>query len=972
MELPTFGLRARLIALIAFAVVPAIALNFYSAVQQRESAALAAIEDARNVGRLAAREQSRLIAGSKQLLQGLALLPEMKDPRQAPACTRALSELVKAYPFYTSFGVATLDGNVWCSSRPLPGKVNVGDRVYFRRAVESNNFSVGNYIFGRVTGVHAFNVGQPLFINEKLVGVMYVGVNLNWVNEMLSAIRLPENSVVFVVDSEGTLLARYPEVKDAVGKSLNIAALTNTMLKNDQEGTADVLGSDGVDRFFAYAPLKDTAGGNVYVAVGVSKNVVYASAQQQFTRNLMLLLVVATIALIAAWGGSNAFVLKRIKALATAAQRLAAGDLQARTGLPHGKEELGHLASTFDRMANGLQLMSTALSRVHRALKALTAANRAVARASDEQALMVEICSIVAKTGGYRCSWIGHVGHEDNRRITLSTSAGFENEFALSNLNATWGNGASHSFVAQAIREVRPVVLHNILTDYEKTAYREEAVRYGYASAAAFPIVILGKVVAVFVIHSEESNAFESEELDLLHEIAQDLAFGVSTLRARQEHDRALEHMAYYDSLTGLPNRAYFERRVHQTISSHSNTQSFALMIIDLNRLWEVNDALGFHHGDSILKEVSNRLKELFADDTIVARMRGDEFAVLLPAPSREHVENAVLCIQTALNETVTINEISVDVSVVIGISLFPQHGTEPIQLIRHADVAMHQAKKSGSRHGFYTAENDADSKLRLAMVTELRHAIEHDELVLHYQPKIDVQTGRICGLEALVRWHHPTKGMIPPDAFIPLAEQTWLIKPLTEWVLKTALRQTMVWHKSGWKLPVAVNLSAKNLHDESLVKNIEQLIAETGAEPWWLELEITEGAVMDDPEHALRTLNQLSAMGIILYIDDFGTGYSSLRYLNELPVDAVKIDKSFVLNMLDQPGAAAIVRSTISLAHDLGLRVVAEGVENEEMWTRLVTLKCDSAQGFYFSKPLPADKCLEQFALQTKSRAFK
>jgi EAL domain-containing protein (putative c-di-GMP-specific phosphodiesterase class I) len=298
-----------------------------------------------------------------------------------------------------------------------------------------------------------------------------------------------------------------------------------------------------------------------------------------------------------------------------------------------------------------------------------------------------------------------------------------------------------------------------------------------------------------------------------------------------------------------------------------------------------------------------------------------------------------------------------VDVHVSIGIALYPSHGTDADELIRKMDVAMNEAKKTGNNYAIYSESQDQDAPRRLALAGDLRRAIENDELELHYQPKIDIRTGKVCGTEALARWHHPVHGVLSPVEFIPLAEHTGLIHPLTEWALETAMRQSHDWREAGLLIPVAVNLSARNLRDPRLQDKIKDRCLAWGIAPGMLELEITESDIMEDPAGALEMLTRLHEQGMPIHIDDFGTGYSSLSYLQKLPVDTLKIDKSFVADMLFNKDSATIVRSTIKLAHDLGMKVIAEGVEEKAMFSRLRTMGCDVAQGFYFGQPMPEER---------------
>ena len=699
--------------------------------------------------------------------------------------------------------------------------------------------------------------------------------------------------------------------------------------------------------------------------MGLSTDVVFAAANREFKRNLIWLVGVGVAAILLALWISDILVLRRVQALATAAKRLGEGDLSARSGLPHRKrEEIGQLASSFDHMANGLQIMSAAMQRVHRALQTLSACNRVIVGTTQERQLLDEICRTIVTTGGYRYAWIGYAEHTEARAIR--TAAQFGNDDSQHTppdevIDSTWTDGAGgRGLVATAIRTLQPCVAHKGSATSNEANWAQAASRYGFASGVAFPLSFHGKAMGALLIYAAEDGAFNAEERELLAQAAQDIAVGVSMLRTRVEHDQALEHMAYFDGLTGLPNRAQLENSLRRAIANANHDgESLALTIVDIARLWEVNDAMGFHHGDQLLKEIGARIRNLFGAGIVVARMRGDEFSVVLPGAFAEDAVKAVQRIMDALKEPFSIGDLSLEVGAVAGVSLYPQHGQDAPNLIRHADVAMHQAKKSGKGYAFYTAEDDANQAKRLTLVGELRRAIKTSELVLYYQPKIDMISGQMSGMEALVRWVHPARGMIPPDEFISLAEQTGLINPLTEWVIRAALKQSATWRKVGLSVPIAVNLSARSLRDLELPEKIRGILSEFGAAPEWLQIEITEGGVMEDTERALEILWQLSAMGIKLFIDDFGTGYSSLGYLKKLPVDAVKIDKSFVIDMLTDADSAKIVRSTIGLAHDLDLAVVAEGVENQAVWDQLASLGCDVAQGYHISKPLPAEQVL-------------
>jgi predicted signal transduction protein with EAL and GGDEF domain len=342
-------------------------------------------------------------------------------------------------------------------------------------------------------------------------------------------------------------------------------------------------------------------------------------------------------------------------------------------------------------------------------------------------------------------------------------------------------------------------------------------------------------------------------------------------------------------------------------------------------------------------------------DSDTIARFGGDEFAILLPTANETQSTMVAEKVATALADPFHIEGQQLYTSASIGIASYPQHGHDASTLIQHADIAMYMAKKSTAGWALYDSVQDRHSIGRLGLMAELRHAVDKNSLELHYQPKCDINTGETQSAEALLRWNHPEHGFIPPEEIISLAEQTGFIHEITVWVLETAIKQATQWIKKGIKLNIAVNLSAHNLQDEKIVKFIRELLAETGFSPKYLTLEITENAMMSDPEHAVKILGHLSAMGIRLAVDDFGTGFSSLGYLKRLPVNELKIDKSFVFDMVKNDNDAVIVRSTIDLAHNLGLKVVAEGVEDKDTMDLLKILRCDTAQGYLISKPIPA-----------------
>ena len=440
------------------------------------------------------------------------------------------------------------------------------------------------------------------------------------------------------------------------------------------------------------------------------------------------------------------------------------------------------------------------------------------------------------------------------------------------------------------------------------------------------------------------------------------LAIAFVVIRNARGQAHLLRHQAMYDNLTGLPNRALFADRLQQAILiGRREKQPFALIAMDLDRFKEINDTLGHYAGDRVLQHMADCVRACLRESDTVARMGGDEFTVLLTAVN--DLDGAVAVaekILKAFDEPLEISGQKIEIAASLGIAMFPEHGEDPVVLLREADAAMYLAKQIHGGYKVYSKELGQGADDRVALQGELRRAIAANELVLHYQPKIDFGSDRVSGVEALVRWQHPQHGLLPPDKFIPLAEQTGLIKPMTQHILKIALHQCEEWQRAGLDLSIAVNISAISIQDPEFPDQVARLLKESTVPPSRIELEITETAVMAEPVRAVNCIKRLSALGLQVSIDDFGTGYSSMAHLKELLVAKIKIDKSFVKDVAVNHNDAVIVRSTIELGHNLGLKVVAEGVETEAAWDRLKALGCDDAQGYYMSHPLPADKLAE------------
>ncbi len=521
--------------------------------------------------------------------------------------------------------------------------------------------------------------------------------------------------------------------------------------------------------------------------------------------------------------------------------------------------------------------------------------------------------------------------------------------------------GPCHCSPGTAVFRREPVIVTRIATDPLWILWREPALAHGLQACSSWPIFGKNnKVLGAMSLYYRDQLQPSAKELQVIA-IAANLA-GIA-IENKETEDR-IRYLAHFDEMTALPNRALFNQILnHAMKSAHRRQQKMAVMFVDLDRFKNINDTFGHSAGDQALREFAERMRSCLRENDTVARMGGDEFYVLIEELAGGEIAAGVAGkILEEASRPFYVDQQECHLSASIGIAIFPDDGVDAGALLKNADIAMYRAKSDGKNaYRFYSASKNTHSVAKLALESQLRRAIENQELVLHYQPKVDVFTGRINGVEALVRWQHPELGLLPPQHFIPLAEETRLIIPLSKQILRDACQDACIINQaSNYPVRVAVNLSARQLDDEQFPDAIERLLAQTGLDADLLQLELTESMVMDNPEQAVEIMNRLRAIGVRLDIDDFGTGYSSLAYLKRFPVYSLKIDRSFIQDIPTGPNDTAITQAIIAMAHSMGMRVVAEGVERKEQAEALRQFGCDEYQGFYFSRPVPLNRLLE------------
>lgn len=600
------------------------------------------------------------------------------------------------------------------------------------------------------------------------------------------------------------------------------------------------------------------------------------------------------------------------------------------------------------------------LARVYAVLSGI---NALMVRECDRESLFREACRIAVEQGGFRMAWIGIVDPNVIKIVPVA-SAGIEAQHlaGLKELfSSDMGTVLSNTMVAQAIKEKKAIVSNDVQND-PKILLLKKYTDPGVRSLAVLPLIVADETIGVLTLYASQIEFFEEEGLKLLTELAGDISFAIDHIAKQAQ----LDYLAYYDVLTGLANRSLFLERVAQYLrSAASGSYKVAVALIDLERFKNINDSLGRAAGDALLKQVAEWLTCSLGDANLTARVGADHFAVVIPVVEKEGSVVALLHkkIESLLNHPLQLSDGVFRIAFKCGIALYPDDGTDAEALLRNSETALRKAKVTGDRYLLYTKAMTASVADKLTLENQLRRAIENEEFVLHYQPKINIGSGKLVSAEALIRWNDPLTGLVPPGCFIPVLEETGLIYEVGRWALHKAIEDYLRWRATN--LPavrIAVNVSPLQLRHRDFVNEIGQVIGINTHAAAGLELEITESLIMEDVMHSIVSLKAIRAMGVSIAIDDFGTGFSSLSYLSRLPVDTLKIDRSFVLDMTLSQEGLALVSTIITLAHALKLKVVAEGVETEEQLRLLRILNCNEMQGFLFSKPLPSDSFETRF----------
>jgi len=595
------------------------------------------------------------------------------------------------------------------------------------------------------------------------------------------------------------------------------------------------------------------------------------------------------------------------------------------------------------------------IRRMNRVYAVLSGINTLIVRVRDRGELFQEACRIAVEEGHFALAWIGLVDREAMQLKLMASHDTTQGYVDLLPLGLDRSAPGGFGLAGRAVWERRAMIANDIATGTQLNLLTEEALARGFRSLVALPLMLNDEVIGVLSLYADTPGYFDDDEMKLLLELAGDIAFALDHL---EKADR-LEYLAYHDPLTGLANRRLFEDRLGQFIGEAVREErKLAVLMIDVVRFKTINDTFGRSAGDGLLKELAERAALHSGDRSGLARLGSDHFGFVIPgAESADEVGRRLKTMQQAvLDRPFTIGGADLRIGAKIGIVICPDDGTDADTLLKNAEVALKRAKASAEPYLFFNDKMTERVAEKLMLENRLRQALEKEEFVLHYQPKLDLDSGQVIGVEALIRWQNPDGGLVPPMQFVPLLEETGLILEVGTWALRQAVTDHGRLAGLGLApLRIAVNVSPMQLRRADFVDILRTTIAE-GASPTGIDLEITESVVMEDVADNIRKLKEVNAMGVHIAIDDFGTGYSSLAYLAKLPVQTLKIDRSFVITMLQEPATMTLVSTMISLAHSLRLKVVAEGVDADEQAKMLRLLRCDQIQGYLFSKPLPLD----------------
>jgi len=889
------SIRTQMFLLVLVSMLPAVGILAWQLTAASTQARDAAYAKVKVLADDTAAVLAQVLRENETVLGRLAERPLVRA-LDAKNCDPIVREYVLLHPEYTTLGVRDLQGNIICSYVPNPvAQLNPRDFPWFEEGLRSGKFTVGDAFLGRQTNRWVSVLTYPIRDEAgKASGLLALPVDLVRLNQRLLG-SVPSSAIVAAIDRQGKILLRSVEIESWAGKPIPAQAVE--ALRDLREGFSPATGVDGVPRLYAIVTVP-LAGWKL--VAGVPESEVFAAYRAALARGILIGVSTLALALAIAWWLGSVMA-KPIDDLARASARVAAGDTSARARLA-GPAEIKAVARQFNLMLD--------------------------ARARAEESIRA---------------------NEEHLRTIIDTEPEcvklLDKHGRLLDMNAAGLAMIEAGDLAQvAGRPLGTLILPEHLDAFHELT---KNVLKGNKGTLVFEIEGLKGTRRWLETHAAPMTTREGETVLL----------GVTRdITERRHAEERLSYLAHHDELTGLPNRTLFYDRLQQAmIDADRHGRLVAVVFVDLDRFKNVNDTLGHEAGDQLLKGTAERLTGAVRRGDTVARLSGDEFTIVLA--DMGHVEDAARVAQKILDvfaQAFRIAGRDLFIGASLGITVFPSDTRDAGELLRNADIAMYRAKEAGRNIcQFYAAEMTAKATEAMVLESDLRRGLERGEFLLHYQPIVDGR-GTILGAEALLRWQHDERGLVPPAQFIALAEETGLIMPIGDWVLREACAQAHAWRGlNGASFRIAVNVSARQFRHGGLAQTVEKILKETGLDPHALDIEITESVLMQQESFTQELFSQLNGRGVSFSIDDFGTGYSSLSYLKRFPIDYLKIDRSFIRDVTTDADDAALVKAIIGMAHDLGIQTVAEGVETREQRAFLLLHGCDAMQGFYFSRPV-------------------
>lgn len=901
------SLKCRLILLLVIVALPGILVIYQHARAERETIIEQISQQARQYTHQIALRQRDIIHNVHNYLEQLSHQPAVQSPA-SQACSDFLASILKLDTTFINLGVPDADGELRCNALPMTERINVADRKYIQTALRQQRFSMSSLLYDRATHTTSVNFAYPVYSpdSHELAGAAVAVVSLNWWSSQLATLELPPGSIAIITDMNDSVVAAYPPDEEILGQSaqqFGFQAITPDFKDLTTERVTD---SRGVQRLFAHARLYEPPDSKpVTISIGLPIDAAIAQAQERFVDLLLLYgLVMILIALIVT-RGVTVSVLQPLARLTEATRKLERGQIDFRQ-TPTGVTELQALEQRFLNMATTrLQAEQT----IHQHHEELTAVFNSLPDLY------------------FRVDAHGRI---------LDYRSAPDSELYL----------PPGQFLHHSITSLMP-------DDVQQTFQQHLAIHLNTGKITHWQYQLQV---------GEHQRSYEAR----LNRIqgTEHFAIVIRDITKQKEADELIWHQAHFDSLTQLPNRnRLHDQLVKEVRRSQRKQRSLAVLFIDLDHFKEVNDSLGHDLGDQLLIQAAQRLQSCLREDDILARQGGDEFTLLLPDLDRQScVETISQHILSSIAQPFQLGEQRAYVTASIGIALYPDDASTPDELLRAADQAMYAAKARGKNcHHYFTAAMQKQAMERVRIINDLHSALEAGQFLLHYQPVVDMSSGKIIKLEALIRWQHPQSGLISPAVFIPLAEETRLIHPIGHWVFQQVLRDLPRIQKHfGAHIQVSFNVSPVQFSGpDNPLSFWSETLQRLNIDGSNLIVEITEGVMMESSEQIRQQLAELQHTGLQLALDDFGTGFSSLSYIHQYQIDFLKIDRSFVANLSPESDTCALCQAIIVMAQKLGIRVIAEGIETHSQAALLRQIHCDFGQGFGFARPLPLAQLL-------------